>query len=167
MKAFAIVSIVAAISGFGSVGAALAQDAPRLGEAPALQIVGTPPPATSAAYGSRSGTLLYKITITVKSLIPSTQKIYCIASANAYGMQSNNEQVSKAATRSGSTATCTLSIPYAWVGVDGTSGMITSSITIYTGSTETTGRYANRTLEPISPLPANGTTKTVNVAMTL
>lgn len=152
----------------GVVAPALAQEGPKLGEAPALQMVPPPPPAApNATYGNRAGTLNFKITITIKSAIPATQKIYCLAYASAYGMQSNSEQATKVATRSGNTATCTVSIPYSWVGVDITTGAISTSLSIYSGTNDLTARYASRSLTPILPIPPNNTTKTIIQAMTL
>jgi len=78
---------------------------------PDLQEADVPPPAT---FG---GKFVFNFTITVSSTLASTAKILCEASASTEDAATLNfitETASVTATRSGSTATCTVTIPYSW-----------------------------------------------------
>ncbi len=73
-----------------------------------------PSPAATTLY---SGTFDVTITITVVSAIPEESTILC--TANISGTDStyalHGETAVTTAVRSGSTATCTLNVPYAWM----------------------------------------------------
>ena len=78
------------------------------------------PPAQQDAEASPAaisgGTFVFKFTITVSSSIASTTKIACDATAqvsDSNGMHDEGAAVS-VARGTGSTVTCTVSIPYSW-----------------------------------------------------
>lgn len=72
-----------------------------------------------AVTGVVTGQFKANISITIMSSIPTTTSIRCTLMASVFGAgptinDSINETANVAATRSGSTATCQLTIPYRW-----------------------------------------------------
>jgi hypothetical protein len=64
-----------------------------------------------------AGTIVVNFTITVSSAIPTTDKISCFVSAAVFDTMTTNaieETAGVAATRTGTSATCKVSIPYSW-----------------------------------------------------
>jgi hypothetical protein len=90
-----------------------------------------PPPATTF-----SGKFVFNFTITVDATIASTAKIECLATAlvedNVTGGSPNiiTEEAAVVATRSGTTATCTVNIPYSWSLVTGSTDKVNLGYTI-------------------------------------
>jgi hypothetical protein len=129
-------------------------------------IYGTPTPTT--------GTFDVTITIAIKSTIPSTTTIACTVNAvmeEVYDSHYVSESASVAATRSGSSATCSLTIPYSWYLEAPGTDVITFNYTITTPvagmgaglpatrvSTQTIGYY---------DMPGSGTTNTIAVSATI
>jgi hypothetical protein len=73
-------------------------------------------PAVTIPQLAFTGTISVTFTITVKSTIPSTTSITCTVSAEVVDPQNIiSEEAAVIATRSGSKATCTVSIPYSWL----------------------------------------------------
>ena len=112
------------------------------------------------------GKLIFKFTITVDSAIAAAAKIGCSASANLVDAGSGNfieESATAAATRSGTTATCTVTIPYSWKLASSASDSISLSYTIQapvevtSAATTLPNRLSTQSLPPIK-VPANGAT---------
>jgi hypothetical protein len=134
---------------------------------PDLQDADVPPPTT---FG---GKFVFNFTITVSSALPSTTKIFCEASVLTEDVTSLigiNEDASVAATRSGSTATCTVTIPYSWNLSSSSSDRVSLSYSIIAGVPSTTVPLATRTSGQSLPqikVPANGATTTETIAATI
>ena len=118
-----------------------------------------------------TGEIVYKMTITIKSTIPTTSTIICDGTATTFDASSgvsHTESASEAATRSGSTATCTVTIPYSWALASASSDSVTLGydVTASGGTTGLVGRVSEHTLVAIH-VPANGATTTETVAVTI
>lgn len=134
---------------------------------PDLPEADVPPPTT---FG---GKFVFNFTITVSSTLASTAKIFCQASATTEDVAALNfiaETASVTATRSGSTATCTVTIPYSWNLTSSSSDKVSLTYSIIAGVSSTTVPVATRTseqsLKTIS-VPANGATTTEAIAATI
>lgn len=109
----------------------------------------------------RSGKFKFQINITVDSSSPSTTKPTCYVYVNHYPSgQSYSENSYITGTRTGDTAHCVVNVPYKWTKADNAAA-VQMSVTIYLGN-RTSGRGL-----PDIPLPANGTTTTVTVPITM
>jgi len=134
---------------------------------PDLQEADVPPPA---AFG---GKFVFNFTITVSSTLASTAKILCEASASTEDVSTLNfiaETASVTATRSGSTATCTVTIPYSWNLSSSTTDKVSLSYQIIAGVPSTTIPLATRTSEQslkTIAVPANGATTTETITATI
>jgi hypothetical protein len=136
---------------------------------PAVEQSDAEPPAT-VTYG---GKFVFKFTITVAATISATAKIACTASAdvtdiNGASYNFFDETASALATRSGTTATCTVNIPYSWKLASGGSDMVSLSYVISAPSeiSTATDAYPNRissaSLTSIK-VPLNGATTTETI----
>lgn len=121
-----------------------------------------------------AGTIVVNFTITVTSSIPTTDKISCLVSAAVFDTASTNsieETAAVAATRSGSTATCKVSIPYSWGLTSATTDQVALSYIIsapglLTASNGLPLRTSTQSFAHI-PVPKNGATTTETVAATI
>jgi hypothetical protein len=126
---------------------------------------------------NNTGTIIVNITITIKSAIPATSPISCGVSASVTdidistgGINIISELATVAATRTGSTAKCTVTIPYSWTVLNSASAKVSLTYNLSMGkATATTGlqvRVSSGTIANIS-VPANGstTTKAVNAVI--
>jgi hypothetical protein len=121
---------------------------------------GEPPALTT--FG---GKFAVNFTITVSSAISSSAKIACAASASLEGVSTLNfilENATVVATRTGSTATCTVDIPYSWKLGSGSSDKVTLTYQITapieaSGSSVLPSRLSEQAIGTIS-IPANGST---------
>jgi hypothetical protein len=136
------------------------------------------PDVGQAALTTFGGTFVFKITITVKSTNLGTDTIACSAGVGVIDQNPTTfvvtgtweEGAAVAATRSGSTATCTVTIPYSWSLANGTTDTVNPDYAI-----EVPGAAANPPLpsrfnsHSLSSMhvPANGTTTTITVAATI
>jgi hypothetical protein len=104
-----------------------------------------------------TGTLQFEYTITVKSPVPSGG-ITCSAEATVFTSTGADyiETAGVAATISGSTATCTVVIPYSWAGATSSDSVMLS----YNVFGSNGVRVSDGSLATIA-VPANGTTKTI------
>jgi hypothetical protein len=134
---------------------------------PDLQEADVPPPAATG------GKFVFNFTITVSSNLGSTAKILCEASALTEDAASANlitETASVTATRSGSTATCTVNIPYSWNLLSASTDKVSLSYQIIGGVPTTTVPLATRSsgqsLKQIA-VPANGATTTETITATI
>ena len=132
-----------------------------------------------ASLTTFGGTFAFKFTITVKSTNLGSDAIICSAFAdvddinNTTGASSGFyiEEAAVLATRSGSTATCTVNIPYSWGLANGGTDAVSLGYTI-DAATQTAGSFGvpsrvnSHDLASIK-VPTNGTTTTINVAATI
>jgi hypothetical protein len=134
-----------------------------------------PPPTSedieAAAVTTVGGTISVTITITLKTT--GLTNITCTANTmvldNITSPVSYEESNIVAATGSGVTRTCKLTIPYSWALATQSSDNMSTSYTVF-GSTGTTGlpqRSATRSPLDTRKVPSNGTTTTLTAAVTL
>jgi hypothetical protein len=144
-----------------------------------------PDATTTPAF---TGTLEVVVKITLKTALPTGGSIGCSTSFVAAsfsataptGANTYEESASAAATVSGTTATCTLKIPYSWVLAapsttvqDSLSGSVTvemyKSVSSTNPSVILTGlvRSNSQNVVSASKFPANGTTTVYNINATL
>jgi hypothetical protein len=129
-------------------------------------IYGTTTPTT--------GTLQVNVTITIKSTIPSTEPIACTVTAvmeEVYDSVYVNESATALAVRSGSTATCSMTIPYSWYLEAPASDVITITSTITTplnwlNAGVAAARVSTQTWGYIY-VPTSGATTPIAVAATI
>lgn len=132
---------------------------------PAIQDEDELPPATTI-----TGTVSVTITITVKT---STLKNFtCSIDVSTFDGTTSpvdfEESNTVAATGTGSTRTCTLSIPYSWSLTSQATDVMTTSYSVI-GSGGTTGlpqRTSIRSPLDSRKVPSNGTTTTLTAAVT-
>lgn len=127
-------------------------------------------PATSTFAGK----FVFNFTITINSTISTTAKIACAANATLEDVATANfilESAEVTATRSGSTATCMVTIPYSWKLGSGSTDKVTLTYQIAvpveaTGTAVLPSRVSEQTVGVIS-VPTNGSTTTETVAATI
>jgi hypothetical protein len=145
---------------------------PRLGVSPllqqgALQTEGEEPPLTTY-----TGKFVVNFTITISSGVPTSDTIGCDVDVIVIDATGDiTDDLSVSATRSGATATCTVTLPYSW-------SVTSSTDTVYVAydisappqplvSTSTfPRRYSAHPISKIT-VPANGATTTYNVTPTI
>lgn len=135
--------------------------------APAVDSDVEPPALTTVG-----GTITVTLTITLKTTTLTT--ITCTAGTSVYddettSLRGYNESATAAATGSGTTRTCKLTIPYSWGLATASSDSMTTSYDVF--GSATTGGTLQRT-SGLSPLdtrkvPANGATTALTAAVTL
>ncbi len=130
----------------------------------------------AAAASATTGTLVVNFTITIKSAIATTSPIVCdvtasITEVSATGLNFISEDASVAATRTGNTAKCTVTIPYSWVLLNSTTAKVglnynLAAVKTTAGSTGLLSRSSTGGLATLA-IPANGatTTQTVNAVL--
>jgi hypothetical protein len=121
------------------------------------------------------GTIIVKFTITVKATIAATAKIACSVSAEVIDNITAApavilEEAAALATRSGTTATCTVTIPYSWNLATATSDKVTLSYVLSapaeaTVTTAYPQRLSSQGIATIA-VPANGATTNETVTAT-
>ena len=124
----------------------------------------------NVAVATYTGTFVLNFTISIKSSIPASYPIQCSASFMPTDIGSGyffNEEKTVLAIHSGSTGSCSITVPYSWVLSSSTAPVSTT----YTVSTSGTGsslvnRISTGSLASV-PLPANTTTLTRTVAVTI
>jgi uncharacterized Zn-finger protein len=121
------------------------------------------------------GKLVFKFTITVDSAIAAAAKIGCSASANLVDAASGNfilESATVAAIRSGTTATCTVTIPYSWKLASAASDSISLTYDIQapveatSPATTLPNRVSSQSL-PAIKVPPNGATTNETITATI
>jgi hypothetical protein len=132
-----------------------------------LRDAAEPPPTATF-----TGTIVVNFTITVSSAIPATQQIACVAGATLRDTATENailDIASSVVTRgTGSTLTCSVTIPYSWTlgsaSTDsvGLSYSVTSPVNFTTPAGEWPHYSGAQSLGTIS-VPVSGTTTTENV----
>jgi len=132
-----------------------------------------------SAQTTTGGTIVVNFSITVDATLSPTANIGCSASADVYDGPSTarnviHEAASVLATKSGSTATCTLNIPYSWSLLTPTTDKIILGFNIVapveippgTPSAALPSRVSNQPRYAAIPVPVNGTTTTENLTLT-
>lgn len=121
-----------------------------------------------------AGKFVFNFTITISSTISTSVKIACAANATLEDTATLNlilESAEVTATRSGSTATCTVDIPYSWKLGSAPTDKVTLTYQIVapveaTGSSVLPSRLSEQTVGVIS-VPANGSTTTETITATI
>jgi hypothetical protein len=135
--------------------------------------------ATQSMWGQTTGKIVVNFSITVDASISPTANIACQASAEvsdgAAGAKNLiHETATVLATRSGSTATCTVDIPYSWNLVTPTTDkvvlgyQITAPVEVPTGSVTSTlpARVSEQPRYAAIPVPLSGSTTTEDLTVT-
>jgi len=125
--------------------------------------------ASGAEAATYTGTLVMKFNITLKSGIPTDAVINCTQNAIVSDpIGTYSETKTYKATRTGNTATCSVSIPYSWVLSSGDQQISqTYSVVVYgTASSALVLREAS-SYGTYVDMPANGGTSTRTVNVTL
>jgi hypothetical protein len=125
----------------------------------------------SPAVTTFGGTITVMLTITLKTT--GLTNITCLADTSVTDNITNpviyDESNTVAATGTGSTRTCKLTIPYSWALATQPSDSMSTSYSVF-GSASTNGlpqRTASRTPLDTRKVPANGTMTTLTAAVTL
>jgi len=125
---------------------------------------------------TETGKFVFKFTITIESSIPSGFLVGCGASADTFDVgreSSYTESAGTPAAVTGSTATCTVTIPYSWPMSTPTMDSVNLSydVVIYnpnaTNSKAAVSRDSSHTINPSFAVPPIGQTTTVSVAATV
>jgi hypothetical protein len=130
-----------------------------------------PDDAEAAAATTFGGTVTVTLTITLKttSITNVTCSLEVSANDGTTSFTSYAESNTVAATGSGTTRSCKLSVPYSWSLVSQSTDNMTTSYNVF-GSTGTTGlaqRSASRFPLDTRKVPINGTTTTLTASVTL
>lgn len=121
-----------------------------------------------ASVTPTTGKFVFNFTISVQSSLASTVGIECGASAETLDVTTQHtvlEEAAVAATRTGSTAKCTVTIPYSWVLSTPTTDMVTLSyiLSAPTAAPALPSRTSTQTIAVIKvPLTGATTTETVS-----
>jgi hypothetical protein len=128
------------------------------------------------ALAPTTGTFTFNFTVTIKSTNLASDTIVCSASASTTDISgevigvSVSESASVKATVTGSTAQCTVTIPYSWpLKFASTDTVMLNYSVDATGGSTTFGqptRYSFQTL-PTIPVPKTGATTTETIASTI
>jgi hypothetical protein len=122
-----------------------------------------------AATSPQTGTIVVNFNITIRSVIPATTPINCgveatVTEVSAGGINIILDGATVVATRTGSTAKCTVTIPYSWM--VSSSARLGLNYNLIAAKPAATGLLSRSSLGTIAsiPVPANGatTTQTVN-----
>src|SRR5215469_902845 len=127
-----------------------------------------------AATSTFAGKFVFNFTITISSTISTSVKIACAANATLEDLAPANvilESAEVTATRSSSTAACTVNIPYSWKLGSAPADKVTLTYQIAapveaTGTSLLPSRVSEQTVGIIS-VPANGTTTTETITATI
>ena len=137
------------------------------------------PDVGQAALTTFGGTFVFKITITIKSAnLPGTDTIGCEAGLSVIDENPTTfvvtgtweEGAAVAAVRSGSTATCTVTIPYSWSLANGSTDLVYPDYAIQVPASASNpplpSRINSHSLASLH-VPANGTTTTITISATI
>ena len=139
-----------------------------------LPAVAQDPAESSFAATTYNGKLIVNITITLATNFPTTSSIICDVSTRVFdnpagGGNFLSEGGGVTATRSGSTGTCTIAIPYSWPLVTGSADTMTLSYTVGTFGPLSPGPTTRNSSQGIGTfkIPSPGTTSTFTVKSTI
>jgi len=140
----------------------------------------TPTPDTAPKLTTYTGTLEFNYTITLETAVPSGDVVHCEATAELVDVPTSGsnenvitEEASVNATVKGSTATCTVKIPYSWplanAAVDSVSRTYAVVITPPSIVNETDAQAVRRSTQYLPPIavPKSGTTTTDTIDATI
>lgn len=118
-----------------------------------------------------TGKFVYNISISIKSTIPTADVISCSGSAATFDGSGKNisEIAGVAATRAGSSASCSVAIPYSWSLTTSSTDMVALSYTITVpvgGGAALPNRSSIQGLGSIH-VPASGSTTTETISATI
>jgi hypothetical protein len=183
MKTTKLFLVIACVMGI--VGSCLAQNAqsrkspgilgyldPKTGVFRTLPMPDTD--STDVPLAATTGKFVFNYTITVAGTIAATAKIGCIATASLVDVATSNlieEEAAVVATRSGTSATCTVTIPYSWNLGSAGSDKVSLSFSIQapveaSATTAFPQRLSTQGIASIS-VPANGSTTTETITATI
>lgn len=128
----------------------------------------------ASAQSTVTGTYTFNITITISSSIDTSTKISCIGALEVTGDKVSPviiEYAVSEATRSGSTATCSATIPYSWILNTPTTDKLTASYSVLAPAGNVVDnavpfRQTHRNLETTS-VPSSGATTTQTLSVTM
>ena len=131
---------------------------------------------SDAATSTYAGTLKYVYTVKLDTAVPSGDELVCEAGANVEDSGTGNfyEEIAEGkATVSGSTASCTVNIPYSWALSTASSDMVDVSYELSTvpvsptsNGAEVLAREHESSLSPIK-IPTTGATTTITISATI
>jgi len=145
---------------------------PRTGTFKPMANLASPEESEIEALAPSSGDFAVTFNISVKSSIPSTDTIACTFNASVYETTTGKDftdSMTVAATRSGATATCKLTMFYSWPLTSPTTDLVNLTYTVSaggTGSAVLPNRESFQTLSSIK-VPAVGATTTEIIASTI
>jgi len=126
--------------------------------------------SAAAAISPTTGKFVFNLTINVVSSLPSNEVIVCSATANVFDIPSITtitEEASVVASRSGSKATCTVTIPYSWPLSTASQDKVGLGFSVSANSTTgVLGRLSNHSLPSIK-VPSSGATTTQTLNATI
>ena len=163
-------ALVAAGFCLAAAGASAQQSGAHAGAAPwAVQAAAAVDP--NVAVATYTGTFFLSFTIAVKSSIPTNFPIQCSATMTVTDIANGafySESKAGVATRTGNTATCSLTVPYAWSLSSGSLQVATNYMVsaTSTGGSSFVSRFSSGALPSVT-VPVNGTTLSRPVAVTI
>src|SRR5215203_41030 len=118
-----------------------------------------------AATSPQTGTIVVNFNITIRSVIPATTPINCSVQASVTevslgGVNIISDDATVVATRTGSTAKCTVTIPYSWMVSNTATARLSLNYNLIAAKPAATGLLSRSSLDTIAsiPVPANGAT---------
>lgn len=141
-----------------------------------------PDPDAAAKLTTYTGTLEFQFVIKVASVVPSGHEILCSATADLVDISTTpgggenviDEEASVVAKQTGTSATCTVLIPYSWSLINGPLDTVGLSYSVEIIPTSTTtplfGSLASRISSQLLPsiaVPRTGTTTTKTIDATV
>ena len=137
----------------------------------------TPDADIAATVAPTTGKLVFSFIIRIASSVPSSDAIVCVADSTALERPTATnpravylEEASAVGSRSGSTATCTVSIPYSWLLATPASDTLTLHYAVGAGtSTAVAINVARKSAHqlPVTKVPATGATTTATFNVTI
>ena len=129
--------------------------------------------AKAATASPTTGKLVFVFSITIASTLASTETIICTSTASIIeiangGALAIDETATVIATRSGSKASCTVTIPYSWSLPSITTDMVSLGYSISAVNAATVGvaRLSSHSLPSIN-VPASGSTTMQDISATI
>jgi hypothetical protein len=140
----------------------------KLSAATVIMALGSLYLATAAnAYTVFNGTLTLKMTISIVSNISTATPVQCAFNITVFGASDSvEENDTVTATRSGSTAVCTLVVPYTWHLYTASGDQVNLSYSATAKDDNDNGRFTTNSLGPIG-VPANGSNQSFSVGAKL
>jgi hypothetical protein len=127
--------------------------------------------AKAATASPTTGKLVFVFSITIASTLATSETITCSGNASVIEIANGTaltieEAATVMATRSGSKASCTVTIPYSWSLTFASTDTVGLQYTITAGSTVGVARLSLQSLPSIK-IPASGSTTTQDISATI